>query len=170
MKKIGLLICIFFISILTGCRENNDNVELKENPLAHEVPVQVTTVSWKGIHYGRDFFDLYVTINEEDYYVGNFFGEHLLTYDHAIIEKPDNILTFFKGIWMGAGSDFYLLRKSETELAVMYYKLEYGADPADREWEDYIEVLVISIEKDIEIQIQEPTIIMEFINDGIPVG
>jgi len=53
------------------------------------------------------------------------------------------------------GSDFYIKKKSDTEVSVMYHDLEYGSNPFELEYGDYDEILVINIEKDIEIQIEE---------------
>ena len=113
-------------------------------------------VSWKGVSYGNSSFDLYVTIDGEDHYVGNYFGENLWEYEEP--DAPENILTHFKGLWAGAGSDFYIKQKSKAELAVMYHDIPYRSDPSEREWDEYDEILVIPITKD-EIRIEEPVIL-----------
>ena len=134
-----ILIGIILITLVTGCHSNSS---------------QVTTISWKGIYYGQSFFDLYVTVNGEDYYLGNYFGENLYEYEDP--DEFENILTRFRGIWTGAGSDFYIKLKSDSELAIMYHDIEYGSNPS--EWIEYDEMLVIPIKKDTEIQINEPVI------------
>ena len=131
-------------------------------------PIQDINVSWKGI-YGGAFFDLYVVINGKDYYVGNFSGINLWDYERKKLNTANNILAYFHSEWTGAGSDFYLMRKSETELAVMYHAIPYKSNMSEFEWDDYEEVLVIPIEKDKAINIRESIIFREIV-EGEPLG
>jgi hypothetical protein len=120
-----------------------------------EIP-QSTTVSWKAISYGQSFFDLFVVVNEVNHYVGNFFGENLWQYEDS--DAPEYILTHFRGVWTGSGSDFYIMRKSNTKLAVMHHEIEYRSDPSMRKWVNYDEMIVITIEKNSDIRIEESNI------------
>lgn len=117
---------------------------------------QETTVSWKAISYGHSFFDLFIMVNGKKHYVGNFYGENLWQYEQR--DAPEYISSHFRGVWAGSGSDFYIMRKSDAELAVMYYGIVFGIDSSMREWEDYDEVIAIPIEKNSEIRIEEPNI------------
>ena len=118
---------------------------------------QTTSITWKGITYGQSFFDLYININGIDYYAGNFFGENLWQYKRT--DAPEYVLACFRGIWTGSGSEFYLKRKNETEVAVMYHDIPYKNDPFDFAWDDYEEILVMPIGKNKKIEIGEPIII-----------
>jgi len=121
---------------------------------------QITTVSWKAISCGEGFFDLFILVNGKNHYVGNFFGANgfspCMFGAYEATNAPEHILTHFSGIWTGAGSDFYIMRKSDTKLAVMYHDIPYKGPP--RTWENYTEVLVIPIEKNSKVLIAEPTV------------
>ena len=134
--------------LLCACTANSFSIKSTVDPF--------TRVSWKGVSYGNSFFDLYCTINEVDYYVGNFFGENLWEYE--VPDVPQNILTHFRGVWTGSGSDFYIKQKDDTNLSIMYHNIEYRNDPSELEWDEYEEILVIPIKKD-EIRIEEAVIL-----------
>jgi hypothetical protein len=95
-------------------------------------------------------------VNSKRHYIGEFFGENLWQYE--VTDAPEYILSHFRGLWTGAGSDFYVMRKNDTELAVMYHELEYRGDPSMRKWTDYEELLIVPIEKSSEIRIGESNI------------
>ena len=128
---------------------------------------QTTYIRWTGITYGQSFFDLYINVNWVNYYAGKFFGENLCQYERT--DAPDDALTFFRGTWTGAGSEFYIKRKSETEIAVMYHDIPYRDNPYDFSWDDYEEILVIFIDSEKEIEIGEP-MIYKFSHHLEPVG
>lgn len=67
-------------------------------------------------------------------------------------------INFFWGIWTGAGSEFYIKRKNETEIAVMYHDIQCENNPLDFAGDDYEEILAIPTDNEKEIEIVEPVI------------
>jgi len=113
----------------------------------------VTTVSWKVVDYGGDYFHLFVNIDGDmDYYAGYFFGENFDTYERE--DTPDYALTSCGSFWTGSGNMFYLYQKNDTELAVMHHPYPYKSEPED--WEEYQEILIIPVAAGNEIKISDP--------------
>lgn len=165
MKIYAFLVKIIMMTvILASC---NQSIPANETSMQYSSPIastieseKVTEISWKGIHYGQSFFDLFIVVNGKNYYIGNFFGENLWQY-----EDPENILTHFRGIWTGAGSDFYVKRKNEAEIAIMYHEIPYKSDPY--EYDEYDEILTITIDKGNEIQVNRPNIYKGMNEDSV---
>ena len=118
------------------------------------------TLSWKGEHFWNDIclFNLWINVNGEDYHAGEFRGYELWQREES--GAPDEFLTFFRGTYSGAGSDFYIKRKNDYEIAIMHHTIDFDSNPDEFEWDDYTEILIISIGKDSVIHIGEPIIPM----------
>jgi hypothetical protein len=142
VKRYG---CIFFLIFLIffSCK----SIGLKDSNTIY--------ISWKGIHCNNEFFDLYIVLNDTEYYIGNFFGTNPnMNWTFRDENEPEYILNHFRSIWTGAGSDFYIMLKNETELAVMFYNIRYG-EKNNFSLNDYKEIFVIPIKKGSNIQMLE---------------
>lgn len=151
MRNVFQLLMIWIvIAFLTGCSNNEVSIHnsLESNKQEQEL---VTKVSWKVIDYGgAPYFHLYVTLNDaQDFYAGYFYGENLETGVYA--DTPDNALTAVGATWAGVGELFYIYQKNETELALMNHHAPYGSQP--EEWEEYQEIITISIPEGSKIKI-----------------
>jgi len=178
IKRIAAVLLIL-TTLLSACNHANPTDAMIEDQNLESAPI--TRVSWKAVDYGADFFHLYVTLDgDTDYYVGYYFGEN---FDYPQPDEgpwnadvPESSLSYFRGMWTGAGECFYMYRKTDAELAVMNHHFAYGKGWDEQE--EYKEILVIHLVKDNQIQMAEPVIIRELygwryehiVYDGLTLG
>jgi len=132
----------------------------------------VTKIEWKVIFYEDDdynepYFRLYLVINGEmEYYAGSGFAPRSqLTINDTLLrlDAPTYALSTLSSLWTGLSQQFYVYRKSDTELAVMSRFVDFMSE--DRQ--EYKKTLIIPIENGTQIRVGESLIVKEPVREPI---